>query len=114
MSATLTVPTETTGASAPAARPAREVPARIPFTRVLRVELQKMFDTRSGFWLMVGIAAAAVIATGAVILFAKDSDIVYDNFGAAIGVPMVFLLPVMAILSVTSEWSQRSGLSTFT
>jgi ABC-2 type transport system permease protein len=99
---------------APAARPAREVPARIPFSRVLQVELIKMFDTRSGFWLMVGIAASAVIATGAVIAFAPDDQIVYDNFGAAIGIPMVFLLPVMAILSVTSEWSQRSGLTTFT
>lgn len=111
MSATLTVTPE---ATAPAARPAREVPARIPFTRVLQVELIKMFDTRSGFWLMVGIAASAIIATGAVIAFAPDDQIVYDNFGAAIGVPMVFLLPVMAILSVTSEWSQRSGLTTFT
>ena len=27
---------------------------------------------------------------------------------------MTLLLPVMAILSVTSEWSQRSGLTTFT
>ncbi len=89
-------------------------PARIPFSRVLQVELIKMFDTRSGFWLMVGIAASALIATGAVIAFAPDDQIVYDNFGAAIGVPMVFLLPVMAILSVTSEWSQRSGLTTFT
>lgn len=96
------------------ARPAREVPARIPFTRVIRVELVKMFDTRSGFWLMVGIAASALIATGAVIAFAPDDQIIYDNFGAAVGVPMVFLLPVMAILSVTSEWSQRSGLTTFT
>ncbi len=38
----------------------------------------------------------------------------YDNFGAAIGVPMTLLLPVMAILSVTSEYTQRSGLTTFT
>ena len=97
-----------------AARPAREVPAKIPFARILQVELIKMFDTRSGFWLMIGIAASAVIATGAVIAFAPDDQIVYDNFGAAVGVPMVFLLPVMAILSVTSEWSQRSGLTTFT
>jgi ABC-2 type transport system permease protein len=108
---TLTAAPET---SAPVARPAREVPARIPFTRVLRVELQKMFDTRSGFWLMVGIAASALVATAAVIAFAPDDQITYDNFGAAVGVPMVFLLPVMAILSVTSEWSQRSGLTTFT
>jgi hypothetical protein len=31
-----------------------------------------------------------------------------------VGVPLALLLPVMAILSVTSEWSQRSGLTTFT
>ena len=107
---TLTASPEATAS----ARPAREVPAGIPFTRVLQVELIKMFDTRSGFWLMIGIAASALIATGAVIAFAPDNQITYDNFGAAVGVPMVFLLPVMAILSVTSEWSQRSGLTTFT
>ena len=27
---------------------------------------------------------------------------------------MVVILPIVAILSVTSEWSQRTGLSTFT
>ena len=99
---------------APVARPAREVPSRIPFARVLQVELIKMFDTRSGFWLMVSIVVSAVLATAAVIAFAPDDQIVYDNFGAAIGFPMVVILPVIAILSVTSEWSQRSGLTTFT
>ena len=60
------------------------------------------------------MAGTAFIATASVILFAPDSAMTYDNFGAAIGVPMTLLLPVMAILSVTSEWSQRSGLTTFT
>ena len=99
---------------APSRATARQHPAPIPFTRLLKVELVKMFDTRAGFWLMVGIAATALIATASVILFAPDSALTYDNFGAAIGVPMTLLLPVMAILSVTSEWSQRSGLTTFT
>jgi hypothetical protein len=88
--------------------------APIPFRTVLGVELRKMFDTRSGFWLMVAIAAAGVLATGAVLAFASDSDLTYDNFAAAIGVPMTILLPVVAILSVTGEWSQRAGLTTFT
>jgi hypothetical protein len=86
----------------------------IPFRTVVGVELRKMFDTRSGFWLMIGIAAAGVLATAAVILFAGDSDLTYDSFAGAIGVPMTILLPVLAILSVTSEWSQRAGLTTFT
>ncbi len=55
-----------------------------------------------------------MLATAAVIVFAPDSAMTYDNFGAAVGVPMVIILPIIAILSVTSEWSQRSGLTTFT
>ncbi len=92
----------------------RLAPSRIPFTRVLGVELTKIFDTRSGFWLTAGIGISALLATAAVILFVPDASLTYDTFGAAIGIPMVVLLPVMAILSVTSEWSQRSGLTTFT
>jgi ABC-2 type transport system permease protein len=91
-----------------------EAPARIPFGRLLGVELTKLFDTRSGFWLTAGIGISALLATVAVLLFAPDGELTYDSFGAAIGFPMVVLLPVMAILSVTSEWSQRSGLTTFT
>ncbi len=89
-------------------------PARIPFGRILWVELTKMFNTRSGFWLAASIGITALLATAAVIAFAPDSAMTYDNFGAAVGVPMVIILPVIAILSVTSEWSQRSGLTTFT
>ena len=98
----------------PAPAPARAVPARIPFGRILWVELTKMFNTRSGFWLTASIGITAVLATAAVIAFGSESAMNYDNFGAAIGVPMVIILPVIAILSVTSEWSQRSGLTTFT
>lgn len=86
----------------------------IPFRTILGVELRKAFDTRSGFWLLVAIAAAGVLTTGAVLAFASDSDLTYDNFAGAIGVPMTILLPVVAILAVTGEWSQRAGLTTFT
>ena len=93
---------------------ARQKHAPIPFRTIVGVELRKAFDTRSGFWLMAAIAAAGVLATGAVLAFASDSDLTYDNFAAAIGVPMTILLPVVAILAVTGEWSQRAGLTTFT
>ena len=86
----------------------------IPMTRLVGVELRKMFDTRSGFWLMASIGIAAVLATTATILFAPDSELTQDAFSAAIGFPMAVILPMIAILSVTSEWSQRSGLTTFT
>jgi ABC-2 type transport system permease protein len=88
--------------------------ARIPFRTLVGVELRKAFDTRSGFWLLAAIAAAGVIATGAVLAFAGAGNLTYDSFAGAIGVPMTILLPVVAILAVTGEWSQRAGLTTFT
>lgn len=94
--------------------PTRAVPSPVPMSRVTAVELRKMFDTRSGFWLMSSIVIAALVATGAVIAFAPDSELTYSTFATAIGFPMAVILPMIAILSVTSEWSQRSGLTTFT
>jgi hypothetical protein len=73
-----------------------------------------MFDTRSGFWLMASIVITALLATAAVILFAPDEELTYSSFGQAIGIPLAIILPLIAILSVTSEWSQRSGLTTYT
>ena len=96
------------------ARPARTAPARIPMSRIIAVELRKSFDTRSGSWLLASVGILAVLATAATILFAPDDAITYDSFGAAIGVPMAVVLPIIAILSITSEWSQRTGLTSFT
>jgi ABC-2 type transport system permease protein len=96
------------------AAPARRVVRPIPTTRLVTIELRKMFNTRSGFWMLISIGVLSVIATGAVIIFAPDSEITYKNLAAAIGFPMSLVLPMIAILGVTSEWSQRSGLTTFT
>ena len=87
---------------------------RVPLTRVTQVELRKMFDTRSGFWLIASIAISAVLATGGVILWAPDDQLTYSTFATAIRFPVVIILPLIAILAVTSEWSQRTGLTTFT
>lgn len=111
MTAIAAVTTSTPGDLEPTARVTHRP---IPLTRLISVELRKMFDTRAGFWMLASILITAVIATGAVILFAPDSAITYDSFAAAIGVPITIILPMIAILSVTSEWSQRSGLTSFT
>lgn len=100
-------------------RPVSKSPVRglrsdepIPTTRLIGVELQKMFDTRSGFWLLAGGALLSVVAT--VITVFADPDLSYGGFAAAIGAPLSIVLPMAGILAVTSEWSQRTGLSTFT
>jgi ABC-2 type transport system permease protein len=109
MTATI-VPPVTTTRAAPARRPARPIPT----TRLVKVELRKMFNTRSGFWMLISIGVLSPIAAGSVIVFAPDSDVTYESFVRASGFPMSVVLPMIAILAVTNEWSQRSGLTTFT
>jgi ABC-2 type transport system permease protein len=86
----------------------------IPLSRAVRVELRKMFDTRAGFWLIASIGITGLIATVATIAFAPDADLTYYTFAKAIGFPITVILPMVALLSITSEWSQRTGLTTFT
>jgi ABC-2 type transport system permease protein len=87
---------------------------RIPLSRTVRVELRKMFNTRSGFWLIASIAITGLVATVATIAFAPDKDLTYYTFAKAIGFPITILLPMVALLAITSEWSQRTGLTTYT
>lgn len=86
----------------------------VPMSRLTGVELRKMLDTRSGFRLIASIAITAALATAGVILFAPAAQLTYSTFATAIRFPVVIILPLIAILSVTSEWSQRAGLTTFT
>lgn len=115
MSTTLTTPSAAPGA--PAARSTyadRPAPPPIPFARLLKVEMRKMFDTRSGLWLMASVGILSALASAAVVLWAPEDEVTYGSFAGAVGIPMAIILPVIAILSVTSEWSQRTGLTTFT
>ena len=68
----------------------------------------------SGFWLLASIGIAAVLATGAVIAFASDERADLRQLRRRHRRPDDVILPIVAILAVTSEWSQRSGLTTFT
>ncbi|HET7305812.1 MAG TPA: ABC transporter permease [Segeticoccus sp.] len=86
----------------------------VPFAALLRVETRKLVDTRSGRWLLIAIGlVTALVVT--VLLFAADaSDLTFSNLFGATAIPQGVLLPVLGILAVTSEWSQRTGLVTFT
>ena len=101
-----------TTAKAPSRIPGPRPATGVPFTRLMHVELRKMLDTRAGRWLLIGIAA--VIAIALTIMFFNDGG--QHSFGdylQATTMPMAIILPVVGILAVTSEWSQRTGLVTF-
>ena len=110
---TATITPSSTRASA-AVREQRPAPAPIPFSRILGVELRKMFDTRSGFWLMASIVITSGVATVLTVLLSDRDELTFDSFAASVGSPMSVILPVVGVLAVTSEWSQRTTLTTFT
>jgi ABC-2 type transport system permease protein len=81
--------------------------------RLSAVELRKMADTRAGFWLLliVGLLGAAIVTITAIWGESHDQNFA-GMFRGALWVVSV-LLPVLGILAVTSEWSQRTALTTF-
>lgn len=86
----------------------------IPLSRLVRVEMRKMADTRSGKWLLLSLALITLLIVGIFFLTADQSERTFFNFMAATAGPQGFLLPVLGILLITSEWSQRTGLVSFT
>ena len=95
-------------------RPGRELSGAVPMSRLLRVELRKLVDTRSGRWLLVGIAVLTAAVITVFLFAAPPEELTYSNFVTATGTPQGVLLPILGILTVTSEWGQRTGLVTFT
>lgn len=70
-----------------------------------------MFDTRSGMVMtaiLVALTVAAIAGRGAV------AGPQFDTLVRTAGIGFGTLLPVLGILTVTSEWSHRTALTTFT
>ncbi|GAA0403293.1 hypothetical protein GCM10009541_53050 [Micromonospora gifhornensis] len=86
---------------------------RPPMSRLTVVELRKLVDTRAGRWLLVaiGLVAAGIIALQ--LAYAPDDEQTFANFFVPSLFPVGVLLPVLGILSITTEWSQRTALTTF-
>jgi ABC-type transport system involved in multi-copper enzyme maturation permease subunit len=88
--------------------------AGIPFGRLLRVEWRKATDTRAARWLLIVVAASTVCLMLAPVLAPSNIDQTYSSYLGFAGVALSILLPVVSILTLTSEWSQRTVLTTFT
>jgi ABC-2 type transport system permease protein len=87
---------------------------RPSLVQLTQVELRKMVDTRAGFWLLasvVGLVLLVVVLTAAL---GDDVDRTFVTLLQNAVQPLNILLPVVGILLVTSEWSQRTALITFT
>lgn len=87
--------------------------SRTPFLRLVKVELRKSADTRAGRWLLGIIVAVTAIFMVIFFAVADADDRVFGNFIGIAATPQGFVLPVLGILLVTSEWSQRTAMVTF-
>lgn len=86
----------------------------VPFGRLVSVEVRKSFDTRAGRWLTISIVALAVVTVAVgVLAFPEDGQDFVDMLGLTGGV-LGYFLPILMIMLVTSEFTQRTGLATFT
>jgi len=84
------------------------------FPRLTLVELRKMVDTRAGFWLQLLVAGLTLGAVALFCIFGETDDLIYRDMFALAIFPASLLLPIVGILLVTSEWTQRTALITFT
>lgn len=87
--------------------------AAVPLTTLLGVELRKMTDTRAGKWLLIGVGVIVAVVL-AIAVGVGDADTrTFTNLVALAQLPLGILLPVLGVLAATSEWSQRTVLTTF-
>ncbi|MFT4083063.1 MAG: ABC transporter permease [Nocardioides sp.] len=87
-----------------------------PFSRTFKVEFRKAWDSRAGFWLLATIVALVVLVEliATIVTGVKDEEMAWGDFAGIAGFVTSVLLPVLGIMLVTSEWGQRTAMTTFT
>lgn len=93
---------------------APSAPGPIPFARLVRVEWTKATDTRAARWLLALVALSTAGMMLAPILAPERFDQTYTGYLEVASIAQVILVPVVGILMLTGEWSQRSVITTFT
>ena len=87
---------------------------KVPMVRLAKVEARKALDTRAGRWLIIGILGLVVVIE---VIYSFAADSTEKNLQDYIQIPgftLGYFLPIVIIMLVTSEASQRNGLVTFT
>jgi len=93
--------------------PGRDAGARPGMGRLTAVELRKMVDTRAGFWLQLAVVALTVVVVVVVCIVGNAEDHTLRQLLEVALAPASILLPIVGILLVSSEWSQRTAPITF-
>jgi hypothetical protein len=86
----------------------------IPFGTLVRTELRKAVDVRAARWLLFAAALLAAGAEAVPLVFPRNvtQDRASYLTWAALGLSR--LLPLVLLMAMTAEWSQRTAMTTFT
>jgi len=86
----------------------------VPMSRLARVEFRKALDTRAGRWVAISVVALVLVVEVIYAFAAADNEKDYETFLSIAGGVLSYFMPIIIIMLVTSEASQRNGLVTFT
>lgn len=86
-----------------------------PFWRLVLVELRKSYDTRAGFWLLftIGLLIALLQVVSLISFLLQDFAVSFTDFTGNVWLVSLVLVPMLPILLVTTEWTQRTAVVTF-
>lgn len=84
-----------------------------PMSRLTKVEFRKALDTRAGRWVTGIIVVLVLIVVTIYALVAPDLEKDFMDFLSIAGFVLGYFMPILIIMLVTSEASQRNGLVTF-
>lgn len=84
----------------------------VPMSRLVRMEIRKLSDTRAGRWLLlcIGLTVAAVLV---IMVFTQNDNNTFTAYFLGTATPLLILVPLVGVLAATAEWSQRTALATF-
>ena len=86
----------------------------IPFSRLLRAEWRKTTGTRAARWLLAAVAVITISALQVPLLFPHDVPQTRASYLTWAALGLTRLLPIVLMLVMTAEWSQRTAMTTFT
>jgi ABC-type transport system involved in multi-copper enzyme maturation permease subunit len=94
--------------------PTLPLPGPIPFSTLVRVEWAKATDTRAARWLLALTALTTIGIVLVPVLVPTSFEQTQASYLRVAAIGLSMLLPVVAILTFTGEWGQRSIITTFT
>ena len=83
------------------------------FTTQLRVETRKLLDTRGGLAVIGLIIATCLFALIWLVSQSKYPP-TFHRYSTGAANIVAFLIPVVTLMAMTAEWTQRTALTTFT